>query len=467
MILRERVPCRAPLVGLALIGLLGIAVLPGWTRGQAEAIDKAQPGAEARPERPLQQQPLEENKFEAISDSTLRQSPTNVPLLDEPALRDEEPRDDPFSDSQAAANQAIDKPAQQPGLPRQASGNKPSADAADTDLPLGARSVKADRVQQLRQIEALERRMAELADELKALRGQEAAADKQANLHRVYIKSPKVAMRREVTNKPQSALVINLPQSRNQEQVQVRLALNEQIRLRSAENENLDEMKIEHAENMRVVAKSPQEIVLLAVHPGKTDVTLKGDEGGRLIIHADILAADRPASADKYTPIVGKLGYVASLQHEERLGGAVETLTRAKYKLPPGRAQALAEFIQAQIKEEVETKVDGDTLVVTASSDDQAKIGQFIQLLKTTPERREAPEERRDDGRSSSDAFAPPIAVDVGLPLPDALPAGLPGQAPAATSGPKPAGPLPGSQDSAPNLSPPEPDAGPREPKSS
>ena len=63
----------------------------------------------------------------------------------------------------------------------------------------------------------------------------------------------------------------------------------------------------------------------------------------------------------------------------------VEALTRAKYKLTEATATALASFIKEHVKSEVDTKVDGDTLTVIASAEDQAKIGAFVDLLRGKP----------------------------------------------------------------------------------
>ncbi|HVW35769.1 MAG TPA: hypothetical protein VHB99_00640, partial [Pirellulales bacterium] len=108
--------------------------------------------------------------------------------------------------------------------------------------------------------------------------------------------------------------------------------------------------------------------------------------------------------------------YSADRRGPNNLGEDIETLTRAKYKLPAGRAEALAAFIKAQVKEDVETRIDGDTLVVTATADDQARIGQFVQLLKKTPEE---PRVGRDNLQESTVfPLAKPIAVDAGFPAP-------------------------------------------------
>jgi hypothetical protein len=59
------------------------------------------------------------------------------------------------------------------------------------------------------------------------------------------------------------------------------------------------------------------------------------------------------------------------------------SLTRATYKLPAGRAQAIAAFLTQNLTDEIEVRVKGDGLQVTASEDDQTAIGHFIRLLQT------------------------------------------------------------------------------------
>jgi hypothetical protein len=58
-------------------------------------------------------------------------------------------------------------------------------------------------------------------------------------------------------------------------------------------------------------------------------------------------------------------------------------LTRATYKLPRARAEALAAFLKENVKTPVvETKVEGDTLVVTASPGAQQTIHHLIDLMQ-------------------------------------------------------------------------------------
>lgn len=251
MILRERVPCQAPLVGLALIGLLAIAILPGWTRGQA-------PPKQSQGEKRAVEQRMSARKAETR----------------------------PIADRYAQA------------------------------------SVSRLEIQnrKLAEIKQLEARLAALASELRRLRGTEGGGEKPAAQFDELV----VAIERDAA-------------------------------------------------------------------PSSIDIIQTSQE----------LFSSRPDSENRHSP---------------NAAGEIENLTRAKYKLPSGRADALAAFIKAQVKEDVETRVDGETLIVTATADDQTRIGQFVQLLKKTPEE---PGLRQDNVQGST--FYPsaqPVAVDAGLPAP-------------------------------------------------
>ncbi|HVX10217.1 MAG TPA: M56 family metallopeptidase [Pirellulales bacterium] len=60
----------------------------------------------------------------------------------------------------------------------------------------------------------------------------------------------------------------------------------------------------------------------------------------------------------------------------------IVTLTRAKYKLPDGAASALAAIVKDFVKKDIEARVEGETLTVIASEEDQARIRAFVVLLR-------------------------------------------------------------------------------------
>jgi beta-lactamase regulating signal transducer with metallopeptidase domain len=62
------------------------------------------------------------------------------------------------------------------------------------------------------------------------------------------------------------------------------------------------------------------------------------------------------------------------------LKSEVQTLTRATYRLPQAKAEAMAAFLREHMKTPVEAKIEGDNLVVTASPGAQSIIEQFIGL---------------------------------------------------------------------------------------
>ena len=64
-------------------------------------------------------------------------------------------------------------------------------------------------------------------------------------------------------------------------------------------------------------------------------------------------------------------------------GAEVTTLTRATYKLKPTTAEALASFLKENVKTAIlETKSEGESLVITTTPEAQKAIGQFIHLLQ-------------------------------------------------------------------------------------
>ena len=59
----------------------------------------------------------------------------------------------------------------------------------------------------------------------------------------------------------------------------------------------------------------------------------------------------------------------------------VQPLIRATYELPPSKAKALTSFLKEMAGEQVETRVEGRDLIVTATPEAQGAIGQFIAVL--------------------------------------------------------------------------------------
>jgi beta-lactamase regulating signal transducer with metallopeptidase domain len=95
------------------------------------------------------------------------------------------------------------------------------------------------------------------------------------------------------------------------------------------------------------------------------------------------------------------------------------TLSRVAYKLPTGKAEAVAAFLREQIKASVlETKADGDNLVVTTTPETQHVIGQFIGLIQGKAPARTGVGEKpasRIVPRDIAPGYVPP-----GFPEPDA-----------------------------------------------
>jgi len=104
--------------------------------------------------------------------------------------------------------------------------------------------------------------------------------------------------------------------------------------------------------------------------------------------------------------------------------GEVETvsLTRITYKLPPGKAEALAAFFTANLDDDIEVKVKDNGLQITASAEDQGAIGHFMRLManQRPSERKKpfAPGEKRETGdRPTTERnSAPPELLDLRKP---------------------------------------------------
>jgi beta-lactamase regulating signal transducer with metallopeptidase domain len=83
-----------------------------------------------------------------------------------------------------------------------------------------------------------------------------------------------------------------------------------------------------------------------------------------------------------FTNFFGQSPYMAAGSDSQQI-----TLTRATYKLPREKAAALSAFLREHVKAMMmESKVDGDSLIVTTTPDAQRTIGQFIALMKSKPE---------------------------------------------------------------------------------
>src|SRR5262249_21674785 len=65
---------------------------------------------------------------------------------------------------------------------------------------------------------------------------------------------------------------------------------------------------------------------------------------------------------------------------------ATVTLSRATYKLPKDKAEALSAFLREHVKASVvETKVEGENFIVTTTPEAQHVIGQFVALIEGKP----------------------------------------------------------------------------------
>lgn len=292
MILRDRISYRVPLAGAVAIGLSLLAVLPGWSQGQAPgpkvgALAGAEVGSPAA-------EPASGER--ASSDS----APADQPAAGaEPSAGVVEAANEDAAPRRAArfffaAGADVDQPAE--GTPHaadeRASGTAPVADTRQPGDTVGAEDQR---------IAALEAKLAELLAEVQSLRRTSSGARGMSALG---------PMRQGGLGGPMGAAA---------------------------------------------AMRGP--------------MAAGGGLGGRPL-----------KTAVRYTR-VGKIGPNTDSPRSQ-LPADVETLTRARYKLPASTAAALTSFIHDHVKAHVEMVTEGETLTVTASHEDQLRIATFIELLR-------------------------------------------------------------------------------------
>jgi hypothetical protein len=215
-----------------------------------------------------------------------------------------------------------------------------------------------------------------------------------------------------------------------------------QIRARLHGDVKIARVEVDKPEVIQLAEQSPREAVLVVGHAGVAIVKLWNHQDQVYTLHADVVQAPRAElapEADARRAIVVAKGYAVARQPDDipGRGEVVETLTRVKYKLSAGKAQALAAFLQQYGNDGVETKVEGETLTITASADAQARIGQFIQWLEPAPQRQPQPAIRQRSSNNPDPFSAPPVAAP---PAPATTPGVDLGVLPSATPAPPPLG---------------------------
>jgi uncharacterized repeat protein (TIGR01451 family) len=190
---------------------------------------------------------------------------------------------------------------------------------------------------------------------------------------------------------PSSLIVMDLIAETGPQQLSFSLYPEQRIKFRLPNKFENNRIEIDKPEVMRLISQNPNEFDVVAVHPGTACIKLWDAKNKLYTIHAKVIHAVMTFSSGRGEAIV-IAGAASPLPHPvlatER-DEAVETLTRARYRLPQTKAEALATFLKEHADSEVEARLAGETLIVTASPDAQARIGQFIKLLlpKVVPAR--------------------------------------------------------------------------------
>jgi hypothetical protein len=134
---------------------------------------------------------------------------------------------------------------------------------------------------------------------------------------------------------------------------------------------------------------------------GEKPTAAKPGEKGKIVIHADTKEPTKPGIPSEKVQVIHSTAttpvtvYTAHHVKKDSPTSVYQVtaseddstvLTRSTYKMPKDKAEALANFLKDQVKGHVlETKVEGDGIVVTTTPDAQHTIGQFIALVQGKP----------------------------------------------------------------------------------
>lgn len=317
MILRERIAYRVPLAGAGMISLTLLAVLPGFIRGQAPAVDN--PSTEAAPNVPGRIA-----KPNATVDRGLVGLSDEVIVL---SRETSEPATNPAAAAPAATEPAHATPAAEENAP---AGPQPKA-------PGGAPPIVGA--------------------------GGEA---------------PGVGL-------PSGGVAAGVPQAPGDPH-------------RGGEEQRIAQLEARLAQLLELLERRgiPEVNGLRAPDgPGTPGLMKDGTMMGRPGGVANNMTGGR-RSVTVSTPAGDKMVglWDAIVSTGPAAETVVETLTRARYKLPAGTAQPTEDFIRQYVTADVEASAGGETgemLTVIASQDDQARVAGFIELLR----------QRDDDHRPS------------------------------------------------------------------
>ncbi len=255
MILRERVPCRAPLLGLAMIGLVGLAVLPGWSQGQAPAVEPSEvapsPGA-ATGEKPKTVDP------NSVADTQAEDRPETLDAQDAEAPSSENLLD-PFTAQAQETNP-------QPQGKTPIDGSKPKTAATEANATpeyylrraIGERMrATGERNRFLVQIQELEARLAELSAQVKALGGEKRGDVDQGTQFLAILPKTRASL-----------MTIDVKDTPGSQYIQLGLFVGQRVKLRLVDDFKLARVQIDTPETIRIAEQSPKELELVAVHPG-------------------------------------------------------------------------------------------------------------------------------------------------------------------------------------------------------
>jgi hypothetical protein len=221
--------------------------------------------------------------------------------------------------------------------------------ASDDTQP--AQSKEADR------LDRLEKQLDALLNEIKTLRGEKAKVIKHVDKLPDGKVDARVVITQDTKDEPKKAE-------------------KEQRKFKVIRADAVDGPVKVSADAIKPEAKVEGKVVIR--HDTKDDAKKPDKEQHNVkVIHTDVADWSARVAADKG-------GDNHAFAFRVTAGDSNSTmLSRTTYKMPKEKAEALASFLKDQVKGQVlETKVDGDSIVVTTTPEAQNTIGQFIALVQ-------------------------------------------------------------------------------------
>jgi len=361
MIMGERVPCKVPIVGMVVMGLLGLAAIPGWAQVQVQ-VQKVQPPEkqESKPPRveslKLRQLDNVDVNFVELIDASPKVEKVFFYTQDEaqPVVEKAKSKQDPEKDRKL---RELEK--QIEVLLKEVQ-NLRSAGTGDTSAIKLRVSKVLSEAGQKKEVREVHKGLTLIQD----MHGAPATGDVIFRLAPENLKTFTARVTKKDDEKPAAGQNIQYSVITGGIQVVPELK---------------DEVKIQEHKAIKVQVLSDDTNKQKAVTKGTYKIEVEPKQELHVI------------KGDVQVPIfVGKLAEIPQIEKKRVLvfngsqGEQAQTLSRVTYKLSHEKAEALATFLRENVKGSVvETKVTEGGIVITTTPEAQHTIGGIVALLRS------------------------------------------------------------------------------------